>query len=79
VTDGVFRISRNPMYLGFVLLIIGWAIWLHGASPSVIPPLFVLVITRVQIIPEERALERLFGAQYVAYRCSVARWIGRRV
>ncbi len=79
VTDGVFRISRNPMYLGFVLLLIGWAIWLHGASPWVIPPLFVFAITRVQIIPEERALERLFGAQYVAYRRSVARWIGRRV
>ena len=79
VTDGVFRISRNPMYLGLLLLLIGWAIWLHGASPWVIPPLFVFAITRVQIIPEERALERLFGAQYVAYRRSVARWIGRRV
>jgi protein-S-isoprenylcysteine O-methyltransferase Ste14 len=79
VTDGVFRISRNPMYLGFVLLLVGWAIWLHGASPWVIPPLFILAITRLQIIPEEGAFERLFGGQYIAYRRSVARWIGRRV
>jgi protein-S-isoprenylcysteine O-methyltransferase Ste14 len=78
LTDGVFRISRNPMYLGLVLLLIGWAIWLHSASPWLIPPLFVIVITRIQIIPEERALVRLFGEQYTAYRRSVARWIGRR-
>ena len=76
VTDGVFRISRNPMYLGLVLLLIGWAAWLACASPWFIPPLFMIVITRVQIIPEEQALERLFGSQYVAYRRSVARWFG---
>jgi protein-S-isoprenylcysteine O-methyltransferase Ste14 len=42
------------------------------------PPLFVMVITVVQIIPEEQALGQLFGAQYLAYRGTVARWIGRR-
>jgi len=78
VTDSVFNISRNPMYLGLLLLLIGWAVWLDSASPWLIPPLFMIVITRVQIIPEEQALERLFGTQYVAYRRSVARWIGRR-
>jgi protein-S-isoprenylcysteine O-methyltransferase Ste14 len=78
VTDGVFRMSRNPMYLGLVLLLIGWAIWLESASAWVIPPLFVIVITRVQIIPEERALERVFGPRYIEYRGRVARWIGRR-
>ena len=78
VTDGVFKISRNPMYLGLVLLLIGWAVWLDSASPWFIPPLFMLVITRVQIIPEEQALERLFGTQYIAYRRRVARWVGGR-
>jgi len=77
VTDGVFRLSRNPMYLGLVLLLIGWALWLDSASPWLIPPLFMIVITRVQIIPEEQALEVLFGAEYVAYRRSVGRWIAR--
>jgi protein-S-isoprenylcysteine O-methyltransferase Ste14 len=78
VTDGVFCVSRNPMYLGLVLLLIGWAVWLGSASPWLIPPLFVIVITVVQIIPEEQALAQLFGDQYLSYRRSVARWIGRR-
>ena len=77
VTDGVFRVSRNPMYLGLLLLLIGWAVWLGSISPLVVPPLFVFAITVVQIIPEERALNRNFGEEYVSYRRSVARWIGR--
>lgn len=78
VTDGVFCVSRNPMYLGLLLLLIGWAVWLGSAGPWLIPPLFVIVITAVQIIPEEQALGQLFGEEYVWYRRSVARWIGRR-
>jgi protein-S-isoprenylcysteine O-methyltransferase Ste14 len=78
VTHGVFRISRNPMYLGLLLLLVGWAIWLGTASPWLIPPLFVIVITVAQIIPEERALHKLFGEQYLAYQRSVSRWIGHR-
>jgi protein-S-isoprenylcysteine O-methyltransferase Ste14 len=77
VTDGVFQFSRNPMYLGMALLLIGWALWLGSVSPWLIPPLFISVITRVQIIPEENALERLFGSPYSAYRGRVARWISR--
>jgi len=77
VMDGVFRISRNPMYLGLELLLIGWAVWLGSASPWLIPPLFAVVITVVQIIPEERALGQRFGDQYRSYQRRVARWIGR--
>lgn len=78
VTDSVFRISRNPMYLGLLLLLIGWALWLGSTSPWLIPPLFVVAVTVVQIIPEERALGQLFGEQFFGYQSSVARWIGRR-
>lgn len=78
VTDGVFRFSRNPMYLGLLLLLIGWAVWLGSASPWLVPPLFVIVLTLVQIIPEERALHQRFGEEYVSYQRSVSRWIGRR-
>ncbi len=60
-----------------MLLLIGWAIWLGSASPWLVPPLFVIVLTVVQIIPEEQALGRRFGEQYLSYRRSVARWIGR--
>jgi len=75
VTSGVFGVSRNPMYLGLLLLLAGWAVWLGSASVWLIPPLFAIAITCLQIIPEERALERLFGPQYTQYRRRVARWI----
>jgi len=61
-----------------LLVLIGWGIWLQVASPWLVVVLFVVVITRVQIIPEEQALERLFGTEYTAYRGTVRRWIGRR-
>jgi protein-S-isoprenylcysteine O-methyltransferase Ste14 len=76
VTDGIFRISRNPMYLGLLLLLIGWAVWLGTASLWLVPALFVIVISATQIGAEERALEELFGDEYRAYRRRVARWIG---
>jgi protein-S-isoprenylcysteine O-methyltransferase Ste14 len=78
VTGRVYRLSRNPMYLGLLLLLVGWALWLGSASPWLVPPLFVIVITVAQIVPEEEALGRLFGERYRAYRQSVPRWIGRR-
>jgi protein-S-isoprenylcysteine O-methyltransferase Ste14 len=77
VTEGVFRISRNPMYLGSLLLLIGWALWLGTVCPWLVPPLFVIFISVTQIIPEEQALEEIFGETYLAYRNSVRRWIGR--
>jgi protein-S-isoprenylcysteine O-methyltransferase Ste14 len=76
VTDGVFRISRNPMYLGSLLLLIAWALLLGTLSPWFVPPLFVIAISIVYIAPEERALEEVFGETYVAYRHRVRRWIG---
>jgi protein-S-isoprenylcysteine O-methyltransferase Ste14 len=77
VTEGVYRFSRNPMYLGLVLMLIAWALWLGTASPWVVPPLFAISMTITQIAPEERALEKVFGEAYVAYRRRVNRWIGR--
>ena len=77
VTGGIFRFTRNPMYLGLALLLIGWAVALGSASPCVIPPLFVVLITAVQILPEEQALDRLFGSEFQRYRARVPRWIGK--
>ena len=54
VTDGIFRVSRNPMYLGLLLLLIGWAIWLGSVSPWLVPPLFVVVITWCRSFPRNR-------------------------
>jgi protein-S-isoprenylcysteine O-methyltransferase Ste14 len=73
---GIFRVTRNPIYLGLSLLLVGWALWLGSASPWLIAALLVALITRLQIIPEEQALGTLFGEQYLAYRRRTARWIG---
>jgi len=77
VTSGVFAYSRNPMYLALLLALSGWALWLGVLTPWLMLPLFVTTLTRLQILPEERALEGLFGADYLAYRRTTARWLGR--
>lgn len=75
VTDGLFRYSRNPMYLGMALCLAGWALWLAQvwAWPGV--AVFVAVITRWQIVPEERILAAKFGGAYAAYCRRTRRWL----
>ena len=75
VTGGLYRISRNPMYLGMLFLLIGWGFML--ANPiSIIGIIgFVIVMNIIQIKPEERALEILFGDSYLNYKNKVRRWI----
>ncbi len=75
VVAGIYRYTRNPMYLGFLILLLGWAVYLENAAPFLVLPLFVLYMTRFQIQPEERALETLFGQEFVAYKQAVRRWI----
>lgn len=75
VAGGIYRLTRNPMYLGFALALLGWGIFLaHPASIAVLF-LFVAYMNRFQIVPEERALESLFGGAFAAYRSKVRRWI----
>ncbi|MGH9784717.1 MAG: methyltransferase family protein, partial [Terriglobia bacterium] len=75
VSTGVYRFTRNPMYLGLLLVLLGWATFLANAVPFLIAPLFVLYINRFQITPEERTLASMFGAEFSAYRESVRRWL----
>jgi protein-S-isoprenylcysteine O-methyltransferase Ste14 len=75
VTDGLFRWSRNPMYLGFVLLLAGTAILLGTAAPFLGPVLFAIVADRWYIAFEERAMQAKFGAEYSAYRRKTRRWL----
>ncbi len=75
VTDGLFRWTRNPMYLGFVLLLAGTAIALGATTPFAAVALFALVTDRWYIAFEEQALERRFGAEYAAYRQRTRRWV----
>ena len=75
VSGGVFRITRNPMYLGLLLLLFSFAIYLSSVWALPIPVLFAAYIDRFQIAPEERVLSRLFGADYATYKAKVRRWI----
>jgi protein-S-isoprenylcysteine O-methyltransferase Ste14 len=75
VTGGVYRITRNPMYLGLALALSGWAVWLSALLPWIGPPLFVAYITRFQIRPEERILKEIFGDAFSSYAARVRRWL----
>jgi len=75
VTSGMYRMTRNPMYMGLLLLLSGWAIILGTLSPFLALPLFIFVLTVQQIIPEEIILEQKFGQQYRDYKQSVKRWL----
>jgi protein-S-isoprenylcysteine O-methyltransferase Ste14 len=75
VTGGVYSFTRNPMYLGMLLALIGWAAYLSSSWSLLGPVLFVMYIARFQIVPEEKALDQLFGASFAEYRRRVRRWI----
>lgn len=75
VNTGIYRRSRNPMYLGFLLALLGFAVFLANWVAALWLPLFVLYMNRFQIQPEERALTALFGQQFVDYCQSVRRWL----
>jgi protein-S-isoprenylcysteine O-methyltransferase Ste14 len=74
VTSGVYARTRNPMYLGFALLLLAWGAWLAHPVVLVALPAFVGWIDRYQIAPEERALHAAFGAAFEQYRARVGRW-----
>lgn len=75
VTRGVYRITRNPMYLGMALWLLGWAVWLGALGAFLGPVAFVAWITRFQIQPEERVLAERFGPAFTDYRRRVRRWL----
>lgn len=75
VAVGVYRITRNPMYLGLLLILSAWAVYLSSLWLLFGPLLFLLYIGRFQIAPEERALSARFGEEYEAYRKRVRRWL----
>jgi protein-S-isoprenylcysteine O-methyltransferase Ste14 len=78
VTSGVYAWTRNPMYLGLAVLLLGWAINLGTLTPLVLAPLFFPLIRHVQIRAEEHVLRARFGQDYARYCQRVNRWLGRR-
>ena len=75
VLSGIYRFSRNPMYLGFFLALAGWAVFLSNALAFVFLPAFIFYMNRFQIEPEEKALARKFGQEFVAYKSRLRRWL----
>jgi len=75
VTGGVYRVTRNPMYVGLALLLTAWAVHLSALWPFAGPVLFVIYMNRFQIGPEERVMRSKFGEEYAAYAARVRRWL----
>jgi len=75
VKKGLYKISRNPMYVGLLTILLGYAIWLGSLTPFLWLPVFYWLITEMQIKPEEVILERKFGQEYLNYKNSVRRWL----
>jgi protein-S-isoprenylcysteine O-methyltransferase Ste14 len=75
VTGGIYRISRNPMYVGMALLLLAWAVYLESPAALLGIGGFIAYITHFQIMPEETLLAQHFGADFSAYRQRVRRWL----
>ena len=75
ITDGIYKFSRNPMYLGLLLVLFGISIILNPIGGLSLIPLFILYLNLFQIIPEENAMVDLFKDEFLEYKKNVRRWI----
>ncbi len=75
ITNDIYKYSRNPMYFGYLLIILSSSVYLGNVVSIIIIPLFIFTINFLHIIPEEEALKDLFGPTYDEYLSKVRRWI----
>jgi protein-S-isoprenylcysteine O-methyltransferase Ste14 len=75
VSGGIYRYTRNPMYVGMLFFLVALAVYLAQPLALLGPLAFALYITRFQIVPEERVLGGLFGEEFAAYKARVRRWL----
>ena len=75
VTSGIFEYSRNPMYLGMVLILLGLAFMFNLIGGTLFTLLFTIYITKFQIRPEEEVMERLFREDFLRYKQNVRMWL----
>lgn len=75
ISTGIYRYSRNPMYLGVWLMLVGWSFYLGNVVSILGLVIFMAYITRFQIMPEERLLSQKFGATFDSYKHKVRRWL----
>ena len=74
VDKGIYAYSRNPMYLALLLVLLAWGIWLGNAFNMLLAAGFVAYMNRFQVLPEEEALNDIFGKEYRQYFMKVRRW-----
>ena len=74
VTNGIFKYSRNPMYFGMVLILISTGIKFNFYGGILMIVIFICFITYFQILPEERAMLKLFGKDFINYKNKTRRW-----
>ena len=75
ITTGVYGLSRNPMYLGMTLILIGVALLMGSITPCIVIPVFAVIIDKTFIGPEEHKLEQRFGQTWMQYQQKVRRWL----
>jgi protein-S-isoprenylcysteine O-methyltransferase Ste14 len=75
VRHGIFRFSRNPMYLALLIALVAWGVFLENLYAMAMTAVFVLYMNRFQIRAEEEALRRIFGEEFKSYSREVRRWI----
>jgi protein-S-isoprenylcysteine O-methyltransferase Ste14 len=75
VTSGIFEYSRNPMYLGMALILLGLTLMFNVIGGTLFTLLFTIYITKFQIKPEEKVMERLFGEDFLEYKQNVRMWL----
>lgn len=75
VKTGIYQYSRNPMYVGFLFILLAWGFLLSNAYAIAITPGFVFYLNRFQIRPEEKMLSRIFGDEFCGYQKRVRRWL----
>jgi len=75
VSTGIYRYSRNPMYVGFLCWLLAWGVFLNSGLALLLAAGFIPYMNRFQIIPEEQALQQLFGNAFTQYRAQVRRWL----
>lgn len=75
VTDGIYKITRNPMYVGLVFFLLAWLVYLNSLAPALGVVVFIFFIRQFQIIPEEKALTETFGESFIHYKKNTARWL----
>jgi len=75
VSSGIYKITRNPMYVGFALGLVAWSVYLSSPIAFIGILAFIWFIARFQIVPVERALTEIFSLEYIEYQETVRRWL----